>query len=199
MLRELGIPEEKIVGPESIDPNSAVALGLGLGHHRNYEQLSLDRPAFNFVLTWKKDGNPCKEVIHKAYARLYHPMQVLNGIMSIKWHSHFTASESDNGFAIFRAETQTGQVIPLEGPGVEPDDDGGVPFRFGNRPDSVILLEPTGRIYMRHGDSGTDTLKIVRWPIFDETGKRTLQITVAKRRTTEEKLRGLAISEKPYD
>ncbi len=196
MLCELGIPSEKFIGPELLEPNSAVALGLGLGHHRNYEQLSLDRPAFNFVLRWSKDGEDFSEVIHNAYARLYEDHQKIIGPMKITWRKNLATSASDSGWAVFRAETLAGEIIPLEGPDVIPNA-GGIYYKLGDRNDAVIVLEPTGRIFLRHGNGEENTLKITRWPIFDDTGRRKLHITSPRRKTTSELLSGLAFYQIP--
>lgn len=196
MLCELGIPLEKLIGPESLEPNSAVALGLGLGHHRNYEQLSLDRPAFNFVLRWSKDGKKFSEIVHNAYARLYEDHQKIIGPMKITWRRNFSSSASDSGLAVFQAETLAGEIIPLEGPDVIPNA-GGIYYKLGDSPDAVIVLEPTGRIFLRHGDGEEHTLKITRWPIFDDSGRRTLHITSPRRKTTAELLSGLAFYQIP--
>jgi molecular chaperone DnaK (HSP70) len=196
MLSEMGMPQERIIGGESIDANAAVALGLGLGHHRNYEHLSLDRPAFDFTLHWVKDGQEYKETIHCAYARLYHPGQEINGAMKITWKNRHPSRDSDDGVSIFRAESQSGEVIPLEGADLNPNTEGFY-YRFGDNPNAVIILEPTGRIFIRHGNGEEHTLRVVRWPIFDDSGKRTLQISLPKRPTTAQRLSGLAFHERP--
>lgn len=196
MLSELGIPPERIIGSESLDPNSAVALGLGLGHHRNYEHLSLDRPAFDFILHWTKDGQQYRETIHVAYARLYHAGQEINGAMKITWNNHHRINDSDDGRSIFKAETQSGEIIPLEGIDLKPNTEGFY-YQFGDNPNAVIILEPTGRIFIRHGNGDEHTLRVVRWPIFDDSGRRTLQISVPKRQTTAQRLSGLAFHERP--
>jgi hypothetical protein len=196
MLAELGIPQERIIGAESLDPNSAVALGLGLGHHRNYEHLSLDRPAFDFTLHWENGGREYKEIIHSAYTRLYQPGQEIYGAMKITWKNNHRASDSRDGRSIFKAVSQSGEVIPLEGLDLKPNTEGFY-YQFGDNPNAVIILEPTGRIFIRHGNGEEHTLKVVRWPIFDDSGKRTLQISVPKRQTTAQRLSGLAFHERP--
>jgi molecular chaperone DnaK (HSP70) len=196
MLIEFGIPADRIHGDESIDADAAVSLGLAL--NEDYDHLSLDRPGFNFELTWQQNGVTKSEVIYEAYSKLYTAEQAVNwSPLKLTWrNTKYEREDAAEGRAILCARTTQGEVIEISYEG-ELKEGEGPAFYFGLDKRPVITIQPNGRIFIRDGNGSEMAVKVSRWPVINVSRNRTLSI----QKSTEvgDHLQGLAWHERPSD
>ena len=196
MLIQNGFAADKIYSHESLHPDQAVSLGLAVD--KDYEHLNLDRPGFNFEIQWlNRQGEKCREVIYKAYDRLY-PTYAGAKLLEHFWRNrHLTPASAEAEFGVFVATTTSGVRLSIEFEGVERFGQG-LKFVFGdlshNRP-QYISIQPNGRMVLSDAYSKV-VFKIDKWPVIrGNSGK----LNVSQTSSSEDGTTGLPWHLLPYD
>lgn len=155
------------------DPNQLVVIGLA--GDETYESLNLHRPGFDFVLEWNDpQGQAHERPVYDAHTPFYSFFQVMN-TGSVKYTHRFDQdSVPTRGAGLITAKSLTGAPIPLTIDGAPAD---GIPFEFGDNSDSLMSIEPNGRVFVRDGHGRTAEWFISRWPVIKGRGNEAVAIT----------------------
>lgn len=155
------------------DPERMVVLGLA--GDETYESLNLHRPGFDFVLHWVDDNG--EQAIHTVYSA-YTPFYTFLTVMqrdSVKYiHRLSNVGLPTRGWGQLSARSVSGDVIPLKIDGKPAD---GIPFEFGRNRDSLVSIEPNGRVFLRDGNGREAQWFISRWPVIKGRGHEAVEIT----------------------
>ena len=165
------------------EENPEQLIALGLGENRAYESLNLHRPGFDFVLEWVDDGGTLRQhVAYEAYTPFYDRHQVIHRDSVTYTHRLSGVGLPTSGKGYLRARSVSGDDLDLmlDGHLVH-----GIDFDFGpNEKDSVLMLEPNGRVFLRDSFGRTKELFIERWPVIKGTGAESDSITIRSTRKT---------------
>ncbi|MDN5765002.1 MAG: Hsp70 family protein [Humibacillus sp.] len=144
------------------------AICTGLAENESYAQVNLNRPAFNFVIDFERDGARDSVTLYEAYTRFYAPNQAfVTDRLEYRWSDGATASRPgthrllpSRGQGSLAVYALDGSLVPLRLDGQSYDS---MRVAFGHR-DTSFSLSPGGDLTIFDGSGRFQTLRIARWP-----------------------------------
>jgi molecular chaperone DnaK (HSP70) len=138
----------------------------GLADTVGYDNISLHRPCFDFVLEWDGDrqsgGGRQRRVLYEAYTPLYDPGQVARGntFLGHSWHARYP-DVAREGTGVLRVVSPTGEPVTLEIDGVSMD---GLRVGFGSHEFSFKIY-CGGQILISDGRGKRHAVRVDSWPV----------------------------------
>lgn len=151
--------------------DTAELIARGLSNNDSYEQMNLHRPGFDFLLSWDdlETGETHEIVVYPAYSPIYTVEQAQStDLTRFYWH----AKEHDlptKGTGRLMIRSMNGTAVNLKRGQLESEH---IEFSFGyNKKDSVIFLEPNGRIFVRDTLGREGEIRVGQWPVIRAAGE----------------------------
>lgn len=151
--------------------DTAELIARGLANGDSYEQMNLHRPGFDFVLEWEdeKTGETQERVIYSAYSPLYSREFAFERDMTKFYWKAKDQGLPTKGSGRIKIRSMNGTSVKLKREQVESDY---IDFKFGfDVNNSVVTLEPNGRIFVLDTFGHQGELRVGRWPVIRAAGE----------------------------